>query len=171
MTNYYKPQPGDKIRAHGVTITIAEIITEDWTDPKRWADGGYMVEFKDPKGHYHYWKQYCDGGELIKAGEKKDHPLSYSERLDAYSIVSQMIHLYHDRNPYADTRFPEPEMIKSIDEMIRALEKGDFSEYIPYLEEAKSDAIEEKDDDALTFVSFLLEDIHDFIDLYKSARR
>lgn len=52
---------GDKITAQGHTFEIAEIISQaDYGD-----DGGLYVEFLDPKGNYHYWKEGCDGGHVI----------------------------------------------------------------------------------------------------------
>lgn len=58
-----KVEVGDSITAQGCTYKIAEIISCD-----HWGvDAGWYVEFLDPQGKYHYWKQGSDGGRLIKA--------------------------------------------------------------------------------------------------------
>ena len=43
---------------------IAEITYQDFWE-RGADDDGWMIEFIDDKGAYHYWKQYLDGGELI----------------------------------------------------------------------------------------------------------
>ena len=59
---------GDKIKVHGVTYTIAEIHYAELFQSRFPApDDGWMIEFTDTNGGYHYWKQYLDGGEFIKA--------------------------------------------------------------------------------------------------------
>lgn len=57
----HEVEVGDKIHAQGCTFEVAEILSQDdWGD----RDGIY-IEFRDPKGNYHYWKQGCDGGYVI----------------------------------------------------------------------------------------------------------
>ena len=52
---------GDKIHAQGYTFEVAKILSQaDYGD-----DGGIYIEFEDPNGNYHYWKQGCDGGYVI----------------------------------------------------------------------------------------------------------
>lgn len=59
--NTHTIEPGDKIKACGEVVTVAEIISCDWYDPE-----GFFCEFKDQYGRYRYWKQYLDGGYVIK---------------------------------------------------------------------------------------------------------
>lgn len=59
-------KPGDKVRCKGKTLTIAKIISQDYYE-RGASDDGWLIEFIDTKGSYHYWKQYIDGGELIES--------------------------------------------------------------------------------------------------------
>ena len=53
---------GDKIHAQGYTFEVAEILSQsDWGK----GDGGLYVEFEDPNGNYHYWKEGHDGGYVV----------------------------------------------------------------------------------------------------------
>lgn len=60
-------QVGDQIKVRGVVKTIAEIIYQDFGPSDR-SDGtcDWMIEYKDTDGGYDYWKQYWDGGQLIR---------------------------------------------------------------------------------------------------------
>ncbi len=61
-------QIGDKVKIGATTYTIAEIFYAQLFQSRFPApDDGWMIEFKDTNGGYHYWKQYLDGGEFIKA--------------------------------------------------------------------------------------------------------
>ena len=51
-------EPGDKVRACGITVTIDRILYQD-----HWRD--WDIEFIDTAGNYRHWKQYFDGGELL----------------------------------------------------------------------------------------------------------
>ena len=60
---------GDKVKMGGTTFTIAKLhyaqLFQSSYEPS--PDDGWMIEFMDTNGGYHYWKQYLDGGEFIKA--------------------------------------------------------------------------------------------------------
>lgn len=56
---------GDSIKALGFTFKVAKILYQD-----HWDRFGYDVEFLDDKGRYHHWKQWDDGGEVIRAEKK-----------------------------------------------------------------------------------------------------
>lgn len=64
-------KPGDVIRIGCRSYTIGVIYyVEYYGNAHRPSpDDGWMIEFKDTGGGYHYWKQYLDGGELIPARE------------------------------------------------------------------------------------------------------
>ena len=59
MSERMQARKGDKIACMGITVTIAKIIYQehyfDWD-----------IEFIDTDGNYRHWKQYFDGGHLIK---------------------------------------------------------------------------------------------------------
>ena len=55
---------GDKVRIQGRTYEISKILYQDYYE-RGADDDGWMIEFIDTKGGYHYWKQYLDGGKLI----------------------------------------------------------------------------------------------------------
>ena len=55
---------GDIVKVKGRDYEIAEIFYQDYWE-RGTDDDGWMIEFIDTKGNYHYWKQYLDGGELI----------------------------------------------------------------------------------------------------------
>ena len=64
--------PGDRISAFGYTFTVATILYQDYYGPREDAAPGsdwwgYDIEFKDPDGRYHHWKQNQDFGKLIRA--------------------------------------------------------------------------------------------------------
>lgn len=51
---------GARVTALGMTFEIAEVIGNfEW-----YSDWGFNIEFLDPKGNYHHWKQWDDGGEI-----------------------------------------------------------------------------------------------------------
>ena len=60
---------GDQIKLRGSIYTVAKLYSADYygdtRDPA--PDDGWMIEFVDSNGRYHYWKQYLDGGEFIPA--------------------------------------------------------------------------------------------------------
>lgn len=60
---------GDKVKMGGTTYTIAKIHYAQLfqSSYKPCSDDGWIIEFIDTNGGYHYWKQYLDGGEFIKA--------------------------------------------------------------------------------------------------------
>ena len=66
-TNYI----GAKVTALGKTYEIAKVLYAEY-----WERDGYDIEFLDPRGGYHHWKQWDDGGEIkfqmpryVKVGE------------------------------------------------------------------------------------------------------
>ena len=54
---------GRTVTAKGHTFQIAKIVGEAY-NYKMGNEDNWYIEFLDPKGNYHYWKQECDGGEL-----------------------------------------------------------------------------------------------------------
>lgn len=52
---------GDKVRCMGITATIDKILYQEF-----WDRYGWDIEFIDTCGNYRHWKQYDDGGLLIK---------------------------------------------------------------------------------------------------------
>lgn len=50
---------GAEITALGYTFKIAKVIYAE-----HWDRFGYDIEFLDPRGGYHHWKQWDDGGEI-----------------------------------------------------------------------------------------------------------
>lgn len=61
LEQYRRVEIGDKIHAQGYTFEVAKIISQsDYGN-----DGGIYIEFEDPKGNYHYWKEGHDGGYVI----------------------------------------------------------------------------------------------------------
>ena len=59
-----KANNGDKITACGITVTIKDIIYQDyyfdrWDNLESWD-----IEFHDNNGNYRHWKSYLDGGKL-----------------------------------------------------------------------------------------------------------
>lgn len=57
-------KPGDFVVLNGKKYVIAKIFYQFYSE-RGVDDDGWMIEFNDDKGNYHYWKQYLDGGELI----------------------------------------------------------------------------------------------------------
>lgn len=61
LEQYRVVEVGDKIRSQGCTFEVAKILNQnDYGD-----DGGIYIEFEDPSGYYHYWKEGCDGGKVL----------------------------------------------------------------------------------------------------------
>ena len=54
---------GDKVKCQGITRTIKEIISAFNYGEE---DGWYIEFIAKETGRYCYWKQGCDGGELLK---------------------------------------------------------------------------------------------------------
>lgn len=64
-------RPGDRITAFGYTFTVDKILFQDYYGPREAVHPcsdcwGYDIEFKDPEGRYHHWKQNQDGGYLTR---------------------------------------------------------------------------------------------------------
>jgi hypothetical protein len=57
---------GDMIKVRGITRTIKEIISQDYYGDR----DGWYIEFVGTDGKYGYWKQGCDGGQLIRVTTK-----------------------------------------------------------------------------------------------------
>lgn len=54
---------GDAVKIGGRTYEIKKVYYSAYFSPEGW-----MIEFVDTNGQYHYWKQYLDGGELLQKG-------------------------------------------------------------------------------------------------------
>lgn len=54
----------DYIEINNKIYSIAKIINQYYSNNP--LEKGYFIEFIDDEGNYHYWKQYSDGGKLIK---------------------------------------------------------------------------------------------------------
>ena len=55
---------GDVVWCQNKDYVIEKIFYQFYSE-RGVDDDGWMIEFIDTKGNYHYWKQYLDGGELI----------------------------------------------------------------------------------------------------------
>ncbi len=76
---------GDKIRSHGITVTIGKLYYSDcW-------DGIWDVEFVDTDGNYRHWKQQFDGGEYIRVPEDETENLT-EEYKDFYGCTATIEH-------------------------------------------------------------------------------
>lgn len=51
---------GATVTALGMTFEIAKVLGNF----EYYADWGFNIEFLDPDGNYHHWKQWDDGGEI-----------------------------------------------------------------------------------------------------------
>lgn len=61
LEQYRRIEIGDKIKSQGYVFEVAEIISQnDYQE-----DGGIYIEFLDPNGNYHYWKEGHDGGKVL----------------------------------------------------------------------------------------------------------
>ena len=57
---------GDRIRCQGLECKIAEILFQECYSCNYDPNESYIdIEFKDPRGGYHRWKSYIDGGMYI----------------------------------------------------------------------------------------------------------
>lgn len=56
---------GDVVRCAGREYVIGKILYQFYSE-RGVDDDGWMIEFIDTRGGYHYWKQYLDGGELLQ---------------------------------------------------------------------------------------------------------
>lgn len=63
--NYAGIMPGDAVTAYGKTYTVDRVLYSEY-----WDRYGYDIEFIDPRGGYHHWKQWDDGGDLVKKGDR-----------------------------------------------------------------------------------------------------
>lgn len=57
----YELEPGDTIVCKGIKATIAKITFQEY-----WEGEGFYTEFTDTNGVYRNWKQWIDGGHVIK---------------------------------------------------------------------------------------------------------
>ena len=78
-----KAHEGDKIRCMGITVTIGKILYQDF-----WDD--WDIEFIDTTGHYRHWKQYFDGGHLIRK-PKRAYDCYGMDVTDLYEKYNQQI--------------------------------------------------------------------------------
>ena len=68
---HYLAEPGDKVKALGITITIQRVVSQEhYPRLGNEDDWGWNIEFIGSDGQYRHWKQWEDGGKLI-AGPKK----------------------------------------------------------------------------------------------------
>lgn len=58
---------GDSVHRRGRIYTIEKILSQSY-----WEGYGWDLEFVDTNSCYHHWKQYDDGGDLIRKGESND---------------------------------------------------------------------------------------------------
>jgi len=56
---------GDVVRIGCLCYKISKIFYQFYAGDNRDADWGWLCEFEDANGRYHYWKQYLDGGEVV----------------------------------------------------------------------------------------------------------
>jgi len=71
ITDETRINPGDRITALGYTFTVGEILYQDYYGPREAVPPcsdcwGYDIEFLDPLGNYHHWKQNQDKGFLTR---------------------------------------------------------------------------------------------------------
>ena len=57
----YELEPGDTIVCKGIKVTITKITFQEY-----WEGEGFYTEFTDTNGVYRNWKQWIDGGNVIK---------------------------------------------------------------------------------------------------------
>ena len=78
LTELQPAKPGDAIRLNGKDYVIKEIV-DQWEE---WAAGVafYAMEITTEDGHCRIWKQYFDGGELIR--RKIDDKVTVVKKLE-----------------------------------------------------------------------------------------
>lgn len=82
---------GDKIRSHGIEVTIGTLYYSDC------YDGVWDVEFIDTNGQYRHWKQQYDGGEYIRVPE--DESDIFTEHFkDFYGCTATIEHINEHLN-------------------------------------------------------------------------
>lgn len=90
---------GDKIRSHGIEVTIGKLYYSDC------YDGVWDIEFIDTNGQYRHWKQQYDGGEYIRVPE--DESDIFTEHFkDQYGRTATIEHIdeYLNDTCYFDVR-------------------------------------------------------------------
>lgn len=60
---------GDRVTALGMTFTVDKILYQDC------CGGTWDIEFIDPRGAYHHWKQNLDGGTAARWNGRTWAPL------------------------------------------------------------------------------------------------
>lgn len=58
-------EAGDVVRCKGMSVRIEAIYNQEY-----YKGEGFGIEFVDSMGNYRYWKQWCDGGELIPVNKE-----------------------------------------------------------------------------------------------------
>ena len=56
---------GDKINAHGITVTIAKILYQEYYYDRWENSDDWDIELIDENGNYRHWRTWVDGGKLI----------------------------------------------------------------------------------------------------------
>lgn len=72
MENKYYYMQGEVEKGDIIVFRGCHYIVSDITYQLFYEDSGYDVEFSTPKGNTYHWKQYFDGGHIIKR-ELKDN--------------------------------------------------------------------------------------------------
>lgn len=59
--NYADIEKGSIVTAYGRSYMVERVLYSEY-----WPREGYDIEFLDPRGGYHHWKQWYDGGSIVR---------------------------------------------------------------------------------------------------------
>lgn len=82
-TRCKRVRTGDKILCMGAVVTIGKILYQEYFDD-------WDIEFIDTAGYYRHWKQYFDGGQLIRK-KKRAYDWYGTDVTDLYAKYGQPI--------------------------------------------------------------------------------